>query len=1020
MPRVFNTAIQGEIDKRFAGEPMVVVEVEWTAGVPTAYSDRKLSGEEYPYPYLISISEFDSTQIVSGGSDSQQVTITLNDVDGTLRTMLDRADPHLNPVRLYLTFQGLNYASRALMFEGVLNSPLVWDEGGRTLTFDSLSVTESVEAGFTMEDGDFPFIDPADRNKPWPLVFGQVCNMQAVQVRGTRKGFLGEGVGAKDPTIEDRLCQAYKLQCPVMKSTVNEDGSTGTQVNDGNSFGNVRQDQPDLACLSRRKNKICEILTEREQQEQYVKAQFIVRDGANFPQGQKITIQINEVRFEGVMNGEVFSVGQVFHPDAEIDNPPCADTPPPNWGYRWGAGSGASDPSTIAGCTSKDEAAYTQQVVGGGGESWEYFNAFKRGNFIWLPPGTEVLLADESEILNIVSLLPGTVDQVAAYRNFSDTSLLTAVDTDLYTVVTTDYGGYDVVEVRMDSPLSTLEDEFGDWDDEIFVSFTSSVGPNPADIIQWLVETYTDLTVDAASFASVKTSLTNYPSNFFVKARPRVLDLMRDVAFQARCAIFIRDNVVYMVYLSKEPTSVKTLTESDILPNSFRITHTGTEELETRHTISWSEGEAGVRKKDETNFEFVLKHNVPKYGIFDAEYDYYTLNIFELVEKSATFWMIRNSNTWKHVEFETPLVHLNLDVFDAVTINTSDLGPIKVVITESRFNLDTNTISFKAWTPIRSGEGSEYLWAWPAAQPCQREHPLTSQSDEAGDGFGLQVIPPLDHPLYGAYDPDTAVLNTDGDKNPSDLCDTFPTVVCKIATGNEISDDVEPEFDPFEPLAEQNFQDRLDDIESGNQNSYSLKDSEGETACGDPGPATRSRSTTSLLPPSRTGVLEAPSRARVVALMLLDPAVAAVLVDRASGLSRLSAIRSVRCSQRPVSKVRRRQRLRHFGTTPNTIAAGNVTGIEGTGPFGECEEAGEGGGGGDPGAPGADAGETQKPKCKAGGCVSCVAECPQSAFSAECADKFPLGGNEYTICVQEAQKACIAQCDEDHGPGAES
>jgi hypothetical protein len=147
MPRVFNTAIQGEIDKRFAGEPMVVVEVEWTAGVPTAYSDRKLSGEEYPYPYLISISEFDSTQIVSGGSDSQQVTITLNDVDGTLRTMLDRADPHLNPVRLYLTFQGLNYASRALMFEGVLNSPLVWDEGGRTLTFDSLSVTESVEAG---------------------------------------------------------------------------------------------------------------------------------------------------------------------------------------------------------------------------------------------------------------------------------------------------------------------------------------------------------------------------------------------------------------------------------------------------------------------------------------------------------------------------------------------------------------------------------------------------------------------------------------------------------------------------------------------------------------------------------------------------------------------------------------------------------------------------------------------------------------------------------------------------------
>ena len=842
MPRVFNPAIQGQINKQFAGEPMVAVEVEWTEGVPIAYTDRKLKGEDYPYPYLISISDFDSTQIVSGGSDSQQTTISLNDVDGTLRTMLDQSDPHLNPVRVYLTFQGLNYASKALLFEGVINSPYIWDEGGRTLTFDVISVTESVEAGFMMEDGDFPYIDPSDRNKPWPLVFGQVCNMEAVKVRGTRKGFLGEGQGVKDPSIEERLCQAYKLQCPTMKSTVNSDGSAASSETEpgvsDSGFENVRQDKPDLSCLKRRADKICEILVERAQQEQYVKTSFTVRGGNDFPQSpEKITIQINEVRFTGLMVGETFSVQAVTPPNPP-DNPPCTDTPEAAWGFRWGAGAGAADPTLVAGCTDGSGAAFTKQIVGGGGESWEYFSAFSRGSFIWLPPGTTVLLAEEAEILNIVSLLPGTVDQVAAYRNFADTTLLTAVDTSLYTVVTTDYGGYDVVEVRLNAPLSTLdEEEFGSWDDEIFVSFTSSIGPNPSEIIEWLVETYTDLTVDADTFASVKASLTNYPSNFFVKTRPRVLDLIRDIAFQARCAVYIRDNVVYMVYLSKEPTSIKTLSESDILPNSFRITHTATEELETRHTISWSEGDAGVFKTDETALEFVLKHNVPKYGIFDARYNYYTMNIFELVEKSATFWMIRNSNTWKHVEFETPLNHLNLDVFDSITINLSEFGPIKVVITESRFNLDTNTITFKAWTPVRSGEDSEYIWGWPAAQPCIKQHPLSSQSDEAGDGFNLQVIPPVDHPLYGAFNPDTAVLNTDGDKNPSDICDTFPTVVCKIATGNEISDDIEPGFAPFEPLAEKNFQDRLDDIESGNQNGASLDDSESETGCGDSGPA---------------------------------------------------------------------------------------------------------------------------------------------------------------------------------------
>jgi len=984
MPRTFNTAIQAEIDKQYAGEPMVIVEVEWTAGVPTAYSDRKLSGEEYPYPYLVNISTFDSTQIVSGGSDSQQTTITLNDVDGTLRTMMDRADPHLNPVRVYLSFQGLNFASKALLFEGVLNSPLTWDEGGRTLTFDALSVTESVEAGFTMEDGDFPFIQPSDRNKPWPLVFGQVCNMKAVQVRGTRKGFMGEGQGVKDPTIEDRLCQAYKLQCPVIKNTTTSTGGVGeTQdsgVTGGGStaqFTNVRQDKPDPQCVKRRHDKICEILVEREQQEQYVKDSFIVRGGEEFPQNQVITIQVNEVRFEGIMVGETFSVGQVYHPNVP-DNPPCVDTPEPGWGYRWGPGSESTDATDVAGCTSGSGASFNKDVVGGGGESWEYFNTFQRSNFIWLPPGTQVLLADEAEVLNIVSLLPGTVDQVAAYRNFADTSLLTAVDTDLYTVVTTDYGGYDVVEVRLDAPLSTLdEDTYGDWDDDIFVSFTSSIGPNPADIIEWLVETYTDMTVDATSFASVAASLTNYPANFFIKNRPRVLDLIRDIAFQSRCAVYIRDNVVYMVYLSKEPTSVKTLTESDILPNSFRITHTGTEDLQTRHTISWSEGDAGVFKTDETDLSFVLKHNVPKYGIFDASYDYYTLNIFELVEKSATFWMIRNSNTWKIVEFETPLVHLNLDVFDAVTINTAQLGPIKVVITESQFNLDSNTISFKAWTPIRSGEATEYTWAWPAAQPCVSQHPLTSQPDEAGDGFSLQVIPPVDHPLYGAYDPDTSVLNTDGDKNPSDACDTFAQVVCKIATGNEISADIEPEFDPFEPLAEKNFQDKLDNIESGNQNGASMDDGEeGENACGDPGPPNGGcvyEVTINYITPAAVtnwtsgGTEPCQNGVRVAGPCGCQCSGRPCFGSQSTfchSFGALFAATSFQSQKKAEAAALWNNGLYQCGVT-NILAAGSIVGIEGTGPegFSECEDVADIP---DPEAPGADAGETKPAKFKSG------------------------------------------------------
>jgi len=987
MPRTFNPAIQGEIDKQFAGEPMIVVEVNWVDDAWVAYTDRKLNGAEYPYPLLLNISQFDSTRIVTGGSDSQQTTLTFNDIDGTLRNIIDNNDIHLRPVRIYLTFQGLPVGEKALMFEGVINSPIVCDDGGRTITFDVLSKLESIEAGFTMEDGDFPFIDPADRNKPWPLVFGSVCNMEAVQVRGTRKGFLGEGVGVADPTIEERLCQARKLQCPTITNTVSSDDGSGNDqtASAGNtggtalSFANVRQGKVDPQCVKRKHDKICEILFEREQQGQYVKTQFTVRDGDQFPQApEKITIQINEVKFEGTMSGETFTVINTFYPNPP-DNPPCVDTPDPSWGFRWGPGAGDDGiPTTVAGCESGQGYDFSKDIQGGSGESWEYFNAFDRGAFIWLPPGSQVLLADEAEVLNIVSLLPGTVDQVAAYRNFSDTALLTTLPTDLYTVQTTDYGGYDVVEIVLDAPLSTIDTEgLATWDDEIFVSFTSSVGPNTADIIQWLVETYTDLTVDAASFASVNSDLTKYPMGFFRKSRPRVLDLIRDIAFQARCGVFIRDNVIYLVYLSREPTSIKTLTDSDILPNTFRITHTGTEDLETRSTISWSEGEAGIFKTDETDFEFVIKHNVPKYGIFDASYDYYTYNIFELVEKSATFWSIRNSNTWKHVEFETPMIHLNLDIFDAITINTTKFGPIKVVIEQAVYNIDSNTINFKCWTPVRAGESEEYLWAWPSQQDGAAIHPLADQGSEAGDGFDVQVIPPEDHPLRGAYDPDTSVLNTDGDKHPSDLDDTTPTLVCKVSTGNEIADDIEPVFDPFEPLAEKNFEDKLDNIEAGNGTSYNLEDSDGETACGDPGPANGGCvyevTIHYITPAAVTNWKVGGSKACTGGMPYTAGPCGCSCPGRpcfggqhtfCHSFGALFAATSFQSQKKAEAAQLWNNGLYQCGKT-DILQAGPIKGIEGTGPegFNECEDVAEIP---DPEAPGADGGQIRQPGLSGG------------------------------------------------------
>ncbi len=976
MPRTFNNAIQGEIDKKFAGEPLIIVEIEWQKGFPVAYSDRKLSGAEYPYPNLVSIAPFDSTQIISGGSDSQQTSIVLNDIDGSIRAIIDSNDAHLKPVSIFLSFQGLNFASKALLFEGVINSPMVWDEGARTFAFDVLSKIESVEAGFIMEDGDFPFIEPKDRNNAWPLVFGEICNMETVTLEATRQGFMAEGQGVADPTIEERLCQARLLDCPTIERVI-EAGSEEDPINRGfygglNEGVNVRQNKPDPQCVKKKADTICGILVEKEGQNQHVKKFFTVRQGNDFPQNQTITIEVKEVKFVGVMIGEVFTVQQVIHPNTP-DNPPCVEIPDATWGYRFKDEVGDNQ-TTVEGCEQGNSTNFDQDVVNGDGEKWRYFNSFEESEFIWIPAGSTVTLAEESEILHIVSLLPGTVNQVAAYRNFGDISLLTSVDTELYTVQTTDYGGYNVVELVLNAPLSDIKDQ--DWDDEIFVSFTSSIGPSPPDIIQWLIETYTDLTIDTTSFASVKTSLTNYPSNFFIKARPKVIDLVQDIAFQARCGIFIRDNTVFMVYLPKEPTSLKTLTETDILPNSFRITHTDTEELETRNTISWSEGEAGVFKSDETDFEFVLKHKVPQYGIFDATYDYFTLNIFELVEKSATYWMIQNANTWKLVEFETPLVHLNLDIFDSVTINLGQFGPTKVVIISSTFNFDTNTISFTAWTPIRSGESEDYFWAWPAAQDALAVHPLLENTEESGDGFPLQVIPPIGSILRGAFDPNFTPLNTDGDINPSDLGDVLPTLLCKISTGNEISDDIEPVLRPFEPLAEKLFEDKLDNIESNGFSATSGDDGENENACGSPtGSAsctyevtifyvTSAAVTTNNNPPACGGPCgcKGPGRSCFGAQSTFCHSFGALFAA------------TLFQGQKKAEAQRLWETCAHNCGVTDILNAGGIVGFEGgsgNAAISECEEVGEPPG--DPDAPGANDGETKTPTQSGGTPISSTA-----------------------------------------------
>lgn len=797
-------------------EPILVLGIKWAEeGQEVLYSDQKIDGADYPYPTIIQVGGFDTALMVSGSGDSQSISVILDDVDGHLRSIFNSYDIHKRPVKVYHHFRGLNFNYKFLIFQGEINSPVVWNEGERTLSLTVLTHTEDAEVAFSMEEGDFPAIPEEALGKVWPLVFGQVCNMKAIQVRAPRRGWLQHGEGIHDFTIEPRLCQARYIQCPSVSTgttTTIEPGTDGNYVEtESDTYG------PDPECVANRFEEICNLLYRLEQELEYENSILNIRGGENFPQGEYLTLNVNGAKFRGTFSGTYFTVMDREHPEyATWEHQACAPVQDHAYGlvqtqedqywietetetawYREGP------PETLEDCD--DPGTWSQGSVGGPSASWKAYDDMLSADFFWIPAGTEVFLEAEAEILYIISLIPGTIDSVAAYRQMpTGRSLLMEVPSEYYTIYETDYDGYQVVEIGFEKKLSLYDDA---WGDDIYVSFTSDEGPNPVDVIEWLLDKYTTLTYDTTSFNAVKTKMANYPCNFWIKERMNILDLIHDIAYQTRCAVYIRDEVVHIKYLSEEPTSIRTITKSDIIANSFLISLTETEDIATKHVVDWQKTEAGITSTDEVDLKLVLKHNVPKYGIAEEDWDYYTQNTYDTILKSSTFWLIRRANTWKHVEFDTPLKHLDLDIFDCVTLNIAEFSstPVKVIIESAVYNPDNNTIHFECWTPILAGTDEVYVWAWPALQNQNLRFPLPGEEAEAGAGYSFEVTPPVDHILRSGYeDPGDGppIIFSSGDQHPSDLDDTAPTISCEVSDTFDLEEE-DPAFKALQLIRSQ-------------------------------------------------------------------------------------------------------------------------------------------------------------------------------------------------------------------------
>ena len=145
MARNLSQDALNKITERLGNAPVTIIEVEWIDGdSPLSYSDRTIG----PIPgRILEVGPLDNVINVAGNADSQQLAVTLDDSNGSIKAILDTHDVHQRDVRVFQYFDGLDLADKFLLFRGKISSPVVWNEGDRTVSFDRIAHLEDAALG---------------------------------------------------------------------------------------------------------------------------------------------------------------------------------------------------------------------------------------------------------------------------------------------------------------------------------------------------------------------------------------------------------------------------------------------------------------------------------------------------------------------------------------------------------------------------------------------------------------------------------------------------------------------------------------------------------------------------------------------------------------------------------------------------------------------------------------------------------------------------------------------------------
>lgn len=763
-------------------EPIFIIEVDWAGnGHPLSYADRDVEGIP---GRILQVSELDNVVDVTKSNSSQEISVTLSDIDGTIKSIMDQHDIHQRSVAVYQYFHGLALSDKFLLFDGKVSTPIEWNEGDRTVSFSIISQLEDQEIGFSAEQGQFPFIPKDIVGRAWPIIFGKCFDVPALQIVKAIQGKTLCGVGLiGGADLHKKVPLGGNLaSLGVSISTMNESanlalaGSTAWADVDGRQSRKYLEQYNGLVAqmVDTINNYFTQQSCARQQRDAKVADQgpscnpIHILGGEDFPQDTTIVLNINGALFTGVMHNDEFTVSSSKVPTFmetaaqlaadKINREQCAQPQPPtNFDMSIEVPCGRGDVA-IPGFSDSCHIRRTGFIVGGA-DTTSQPNGQQVAQDFWAEPGSTVNLQSDQPITYIVSITPGTVLTVKAYKQVTSgndnkptgETKLVDVPKSYYSVSTKNYGSITAVQIVTPRALSTILDQYGQsegWSDELYVTFESSIGPNMVDIMKYIIANWTNgngatanLQWDDASFDYVREIMEQFPMNFAVLDQRNTITLLKDMAYQGTCAVWLSNGKFYLKYLAEEPDADDTITVSDTEHQKTVVELTSTEDIVTKWNIKWRLSYAnGNGEEPET---MILRHNVALYGTKQQDYDFYCYNQPDIIIKKATFWLIRRANTWKRIRFTTPLTKLNLETFDTVSLDLPPYvanGPIKAVVEKASYDSESQSVNFECLVPVKSGTMAKYKFFWPHSLTHTDVFPTPEETASGAAGGGGSIV----------------------------------------------------------------------------------------------------------------------------------------------------------------------------------------------------------------------------------------------------------------------------------------